>query len=136
MFDLENWATPTDLPCASGMPTDTKRPVTDSVGPEPPKTSQEIPPSTEPQAKQVPLPDEKGAGGASDKGGLDPKLLLGLLGNQMSDSNPGMGAILGMLNGEKPDMMSLLPLIMQMGAQKKDDKNAGGATLDDFTIVN
>ena len=67
-------------------------------------------------------------------GGLDPKILLGLLG----DSNPGLSSVMGLLNGDKPDIMSLLPLLMQLG--KKEEKPPAepavkSVSLDDYTII-
>jgi len=50
--------------------------------------------------------------------GFDPKLLLNLLGSQ----NPNLAPVMGLLNGEKPDIMSLLPLFMQLNANKASDK--------------
>ena len=69
----------------------------------------------------------------SEKSGFDSKLLLSLLGNQMADTNPAMGALLNMLNGEKPDMMSFLPLMLTMLNKKDTPKKS--FTLDDYTIV-
>ena len=60
------------------------------------------------------------------------KLMLGLLGDQLSQSNPAMGTVLGLLNGEKPDMLSLLPLIMNMTKKKAP---APEKNLDDYKIV-
>jgi hypothetical protein len=72
------------------------------------------------------------------KNGLDPKILLSLFGSQLADSNPSIAPLLGVMNGEKPDIMSLLPLIMQLN-KKKDtpppNKAAETINLNDYTVV-
>ena len=72
----------------------------------------------------------------SDSSGFDTKALLGILGSQAAESNPEIGTIMGLLNGEKPDIISLLPLLMSLGKkQGKENVKENTTTLDDYTVI-
>ena len=75
----------------------------------------------------------------SSTNGIDPSMLLGLLGSMGQDSSASggfpMGAVMGLLNGEKPDMLSLLPLLMQMGKKEKKDEPEKVINLDELTVI-
>ena len=70
--------------------------------------------------------------------GFDPKLLLGLLGDQMGQSNPSMSVLMNLLNGGKPDLLSLLPLLLQILPKKtppQEKEPEKVLSLDNFTII-
>jgi len=81
------------------------------------KGSVDAPTETKAFTEDVKIPDSEFASGKS--GGLDPSLLLNLLGSQMADQNPSLAPLLGLLNGEKPDILSLLPLLLPLLTAKK-----------------
>jgi len=45
--------------------------------------------------------------------------MMRILGGVLADQNPNLGPLMGLLGGEKPDIMSLLPLLMQVMNTKK-----------------
>jgi len=49
---------------------------------------------------------------------FDPTILLNLLGG-MGDQSSSIAPLLGLLSGEKPDMMSLLPMLLPLLTAKK-----------------
>jgi len=53
---------------------------------------------------------------------MDSNILLNLLGEHMAESNPQLGLILKLINGEKPDMLSMLPIFMQFINKKEEPK--------------
>jgi hypothetical protein len=59
-----------------------------------------------------------------------PELEMPNLGGLFGD-NPMAGLLLSLIKGEKLDMLSLLPFIMQMGNNKKADKPL---SLDDYKV--
>lgn len=144
---VEDWVTPTQLGEADFK---TAPPSRDSQKPESPKSpdADDSPFSkggTESKEEKnnsrifdSPPHSENFSDSKSDNdsgGGFDPKMLLGLLGNSMADENPMLGTMLGLLNGEKPDMISMLPLLMSM-MNKKETPTQKSMNLDDFTIIN
>jgi len=93
---LQNWTVPQELDVPSYA-------SAQDVAPQDGKMRIEEPP---PEAKHK--PDEV------NNSGLDMGLLLNLLGSQ----NPNIAPIIGLLNGDKPDIMALLPLLTQLGQKK------------------
>ena len=50
---------------------------------------------------------------------FDPSLLLGILGSQVAEQTPALSPLLGLLGGEKPDILSFLPLLLPLLTAKK-----------------
>ena len=95
-YKINEWQSPAGLTEAAFSP-----PIIDAPS---------IPPPEEPEYS---VPKDSGS-----TGGIDPKLLLGLLGGQ-TEQNPTMSMLMNLLGGEKPDMLSLLPLVLPL-LQKKE----------------
>ena len=139
-YPIKSWVTPPILDEAkifddNQIPEQKKTP--DILEPEPIEIISEPTPTvdTMPEPDDIVHPSDNDNTKNDILGGIDPKLLLGLLGNQ-TDGNPMMGTMLSMLGGDKPDMMTLLPLIMQMTSKKKEaPQKDDTANLDDFVVV-
>ena len=113
-INVNDWVTPTVL-----------EPAEFSAPPPAPEPTPQ--PIAEPLAQDPPPQPE-----TPDEGGIDPKMLLGLLGDQ----NPAMGALLGMMGGDKPDMMALLPLLMQLGKKPEPEPEPPPKlSLNDYTVI-
>ena len=115
-IDIREWATPTILEPASISVDDVDVADNNQETSSADDPSDISPDST--QASNIPS-------------GIDPKLLLGLLGNQQQE-NPAMNTLLGMMSGEKPDMLTLLlPLLLQ----QKSKNEPKTLSLDDYTVI-
>ncbi|MDR0461854.1 MAG: hypothetical protein LBG88_00780 [Christensenellaceae bacterium] len=82
----------------------------------------DAPKATEPAPAPTAMSEASG-------GGFSPEMLMGLLGDQ----NPMMSTMMSIISGEKPDMMSLLPLFMQLNTKKESAPQT--LSLDDYKII-
>jgi len=136
--DITNWVSPVELGAPSFDVEATNKTTPSAATPHPPLQGRELVSSRNGQEslekeRHKLFPSLEGgtaAGGgvvldgdanrqsSGVSSGLDPKLLLSLLGS----GNPQLAPVMGLLNGEKPDIMSLLPtllpLLTQMSAKK------------------
>jgi len=138
---IQDWSLPQGL-------TEAKIPKPDSPQqkkePEPEPVFKDTPPPIKEEVKEDNIFSKIFSDNKEEKpkenGGFDPSILLGLLNNQddkksNSDDNPMLGALMSMMGGGKPDMMSMLPLIMQMSKKKESDKTEPSYSLDNLTLV-
>ena len=112
-LDIKDWIIPGALEPAEGVV---------DASPEKPLCDQEtVVTGQKPCPETTPEPQSDG---------LDPKMLLGMMGND----NPGISTLLNLMNGEKLDIVALLPLLMQMGKKEKTDDDVK-LNLDDYTVI-
>jgi len=139
--DINAWLSPPDLTPAEFPAVKVTPAAEDRPQGRGPAQAVRVPQPTESNEERLSRPAE--ATNARENSTLDPKLLLSLLGPQLAEQNPAMSPLLGLLNGEKPDMLSLLPLLMQLNTKKpepqKETPPKEGVTktinLNDYSII-
>jgi len=106
--DIRDWATPTTLGAAVG-----ETPAMENVAPQPAPIFD--------VKTEIPQPESTSESTSSPLDFLN---------------NPAIGLALNLIKGEKLDVMTLLPLIMQMTAKKPEPKsNDKTLSLDNYTVI-
>lgn len=116
---LTKWITPSELAAASFSARNDK--PESKIEDDKTVVIEKTPNIKEHIVDDFPPVEERKADENKSNSGLDLGALLGVLGSlNGGQDTSGLGSILGLIRGEKPDMMALMPLLASMMARKPE----------------